>query len=535
MSASPRIRRGVAVALAVGSAISLTVLPQTPVPALAQPDTDTTVPGTVEVAPPVEVTPEPTVEIPTAPPQTQAPVEQPVTQAPVEPTAPPVTQATIEPTVQPTPEPTVEPTTAAPTATQTPEPTPAEPTTAEPTSTMPETTAAEPTTAATTATSAPQTTSAQETTSAPQTTPATTTGSASPSTSAPSTTPTSGTATSTTADTSTSATSGTTAPSTTSAAETTTESGSSSTTEEAAQVTPISEPERLQASAQDLAAAKASVPVQKDPNPAPPNEIESILNKVTEAVDAAPAAATPASAAEAAELTTKVLQFQPDWVQYDQFFRPVIYNPFPDPLQIVYTVAGASRVLLIPALASVVTEVAALGAYSFTAMVLSAAGIPYNVAVGNFFGGGYQPAPGQPPPPPPPPVTRYDDVPVVVRYTNQTYKPFRVQQIVDVGEDPAVGERKVLLDGATPAWGAWVENANGERQFEVHKTQQFPGMEAPSEGPLPGDYQLLAAESPSSGLSTKDVVLIAVAVVVALVGVGAIVYTVMMGRRRRRV
>jgi hypothetical protein len=91
----------------------------------------------------------------------------------------------------------------------------------------------------------------------------------------------------------------------------------------------------------------------------------------------------------------------------------------------------------------------------------------------------------------------------------------------------------VLLDGVTPAWGEWKQTETGERQFEVHKTQSFPGMEEPHEGPLPGDYpmQLVSASAPS-GLSTKDVVLIGAAVVVALLGVGAIVLTIFLGRRR---
>jgi hypothetical protein len=190
--------------------------------------------------------------------------------------------------------------------------------------------------------------------------------------------------------------------------------------------------------------------------------------------------------------------------------------------------------LVINPLASIVTEVAELGAYSFTAMVLNAVGIPTSVAVGNFFGGGYYPGPGLPPPPPPPPVVNYQDVPVQVRYTNATYKPFVVNKIVDVGDDPVVGERKVLLDGVTPAWGQWQQTSNGERTFEVHKTQQFPGMEAPAEGPLPGDYQLqLVSDSSPTGLGTRDLVLIAAGVLVLLLGVGAIILTTVLGRRRR--
>jgi hypothetical protein len=130
----------------------------------------------------------------------------------------------------------------------------------------------------------------------------------------------------------------------------------------------------------------------------------------------------------------------------------------------------------------------------------------------------------------------YDNVPVQVQYTDATYQPFVVNRVVDVGDDPAVGERKVLLDGVTPAWGVWTTNSDGQRQFEVHKTQQFPGMDdPPGEGPLPGDYQMQLASSSkpaSPGLSTTDLLLIGGAVVVLALGIGAIALNVMMGRRR---
>jgi hypothetical protein len=127
--------------------------------------------------------------------------------------------------------------------------------------------------------------------------------------------------------------------------------------------------------------------------------------------------------------------------------------------------------------------------------------------------------------------------PVQVQYSDATYQPFVVNRVIDVGDDPTVGgERKVLLDGVTPAWGVWTTNADGQRQFEVHKTQQFPGMDdPPGEGPLPGDYQmqLASASKPApSGFSTKDLLLIGGAVVVLALGVGAIVLNVILGRRR---
>jgi hypothetical protein len=59
--------------------------------------------------------------------------------------------------------------------------------------------------------------------------------------------------------------------------------------------------------------------------------------------------------------------WQQDWVQYDDFYRPLIFNPCPDPLQVVYLLAGAPRILLIPPLGRIVTEVPQLGSYNFTA------------------------------------------------------------------------------------------------------------------------------------------------------------------------
>jgi hypothetical protein len=292
-----------------------------------------------------------------------------------------------------------------------------------------------------------------------------------------------------------------------------------------AQVIPTEKPQVLEATAQNIEQAKNSVPIQQNPPPAPQSEIDRLRTLVVTPANPVGNAPTLVADNQGVPTTRNVLQWQPDWVQYDEFFRPVIFN----------LVNGAPRVVTIPALASMITEVATVGAYNFTAMVLNAAGVPTNVAVGNFFGGGYVPAPGQPPPAPPA-VVNYRDVPVQVKYTNATYQPFVVNRIVDVGDDPAVGGRKVLLDGVTPAWGQWVQTPDGQRQFEVHKTQQFPGMEAPAEGPLPGDYQLqlVSSEQPAGGLSTKDILMIAGAAVVAALGLCAIVLPLVMRRRKAR-
>ena len=109
----------------------------------------------------------------------------------------------------------------------------------------------------------------------------------------------------------------------------------------------------------------------------------------------------------------------------------------------------------------------------------------------------------------------------------------RVQRIVDVGDDARYGERRVLLDGVTPAWGVWEQNAAGERQFEIHRTQQYPGLDTPREGPLPGDYRLrLASEEAPSGTGGSQTGLIVAAVACAVLSLGAVGAAGLLGRRR---
>jgi hypothetical protein len=308
-------------------------------------------------------------------------------------------------------------------------------------------------------------------------------------------------------------------------------SGASS-AEESAGVAKVADPVTLAAQPQDLKVAQQAVPVEQNPPPAP----EAQVRQIRDLLVGQPAANTePSLVAQdsPAAVERKVVLWQQTWVQYDEFYRPLIFNPFPEPLQVVYMLAGVPRILVIPPLGRIVTEVAQAGSYNFTALRLNAFGIPVDVAVGNFFGGGYVPGPGLPPPPPPPQVITKTNVPVQVKYPDATYKPIRVKKVVDVGPDPTVGEHKVLLDGVAPAWGEWKETETGERQFEVHKTQEFPGMEEPAEGPLPGDYPMqLVSDSSPTGMSVKDIVLIGSAVVVALLGLGAIVLTIFLGRRR---
>jgi len=296
--------------------------------------------------------------------------------------------------------------------------------------------------------------------------------------------------------------------------------------------TPTETPKTLEAIPQNFEIAKNSVPQIVKPTQASQTDIEDLTKKITHQANSSTSTAPTLDF----EKKSQVKQWDPKWVQTNQFYQPVIINPFPNTLQVVYVYNGVPQILMIPPLASVIAELAQIGVYSFTAIVLDAAGAATSVAVGTMYGGGYVPAPGEPPPPPPPPPVTYDDVPVQVQYSDATYQPFVVHQIVDAGMDPAVGEQKVLLDGVTPAWGVWQQNDNGQRMFVVHKTQQYPGMDdPPGEGPLPGDYplQLASTTKPTaSGISTNDLILIGAAGMVLVVGAGAIILNVVLGRRR---
>ena len=554
-------KRSVVAVLASGVVISLTALTGGIAPAFAKPDTDQVVTTTAPA-------PEPKVQLPEAieapsheapPPKAPAPLPDPPsvesapqTQQAVEPPAPPVTQAT---PVAPASPPMVDPPV---TKVDTPAPRIVAPRTTEPPSV---TSTAAPPSPATQAKPAPPTPAAT-TSSSPATPVASVPPSAPPSVGsvppsaalvAPSSamddasssaqaTPSSGTATSGSEPRG--------SEPKVSAAQrpsaVTTTGGPTVSISQAAKVIEPSEPQTLQAPKDDIELARNTKAVEVTPDPAPKQDVDAISSSIGLDLDAKGPLGVDASAKADARLVSdrvrdrEIRQWSPDWVQYDEYYRPIILNPYHERVRIVYVYDNSPRIVWIPPLARAVLEVAQFAAYSFTAVVETAANLvnaavqtAVNVAVGSFFGGGYIPAFGLPLPPPPPPVLRYDNVPVQVRYSNARYEPFRVRRIVDVGDDARFGERKVLLDGATPAWGEWMQTPSGERQFEVHKTQQYPGLDDPQEAPLPGDYDLrLASDETSSGLSGRDIFLYVAAGVTVTLGFGAIALALLLGRRR---
>jgi hypothetical protein len=579
-----RGRRNVVAVLASGVVISLTAMTTGIAPAFADPKSDPISPTTTVAVPEPEPAPQeapapkphqqeapviaeppaappaaPVVtqapKVPEAPVVTQAPVTQapaPQTQAPAIVQAPPQTQAPATqdaPVTQSVPAkpPTVAPTTATSAPATSAEP-PAPPTTrrsvapsAAPSPTEPEPT--KPDTSATSAAPAPVPPSSPVTTSAsaPPSEGSTPPSPPSPPTPAlvgPPSAEAGATPTSAAESSSTEPTSGV-------------EKTASSSVSQAAKVIETLAPETLKAPEQDVVLAKSAKPVEQlAPVVAPKQDVEAIAKAIDlpnfdrdirdarsgndfrndsrrdDRDDFFPGADR--------KWDRNVRQWDPNWVEYDDYYRPVLSNPYRNPVKIIYIYQNAPRIVYIPPLARIILEVAQFAAYSFTAIVTNAVNTAVNVAVGSFFGGGYYPGIGLPLPPPPPPLFRYDNVPVQVRYTNnRVYEPFRVQRIVDVGDDRQYGERKVLLDGVTPAWGEWKQTPTGERQFEVHRTQQFPGLDEPREGPLPGDYQLrLASDESSAGFKGRDAFLLTTAVLLGATSLAAVGWAFLLGRRR---
>jgi hypothetical protein len=230
--------------------------------------------------------------------------------------------------------------------------------------------------------------------------------------------------------------------------------------------------------------------------------------------------------------TATLTQWDSAWVQYDQYYQPVLVNPYRTPIQIAYRYGGKPYVVTVPPLQRTILNVPKPGVYNFTALVPNGSGGVSNVSVGSFSGGGYVPKPGQPPPPKPATPTTYKNVVVRFALGDKNYKPIIVKSVTDLGDDPAQKARKVLLDEETPAWGTWGQTKSGQRQFTVTLTDRLPGLTTPSADPPPG-FQLAAAEQ--STAQQKDdggSILPWVGIGVGVVAIVAVILVVVLSRKR---
>jgi len=219
----------------------------------------------------------------------------------------------------------------------------------------------------------------------------------------------------------------------------------------------------------DINVAHDADPVLTDPAPAESSEVQEMTDLVTETMSSE-------TTQSIDEWNHEVTEWNSSWVSYDSYNRPVLLNPYNDPMQVFYTYDNAPRIVTVPPLQSVALNAPTAGVYPFTTVVKSPTGPIRQVSVGSFTGGGpqaVQPATAK-------------NVLVALRYAAGSSQPFRVKTLADLGDDSAIGARRVLIDGVTTAWGQWSKAPGGEREFVITKTQPLPGLGAPAEAPLPG-------------------------------------------------
>ena len=110
-----------------------------------------------------------------------------------------------------------------------------------------------------------------------------------------------------------------------------------------------------------------------------------------------------------------------DYIDYDDYHRPILYNPLAEAMTFRYFYDGASRDAFVPAGARIVLDAATAGLFPFTAVGYS------HLASGSFYSPGAPPPPGSwdiPPVPdytPPAAPKVYQDVSTSVPASNQTW------------------------------------------------------------------------------------------------------------------
>lgn len=157
-----------------------------------------------------------------------------------------------------------------------------------------------------------------------------------------------------------------------------------------------------------------------------------------------------------------------EWLEYDQQRRPTLYNPLPNPCDIVYWDGLVRRIVHLLAGQRLVINVVTGGYFPFTAVQIGFGGVAINVLAGGF--NGYPP--GNPPPPPPPVIQN-----VTVYYTQiNVYKRTTVQYITDCGRDRSHRNlSRVIYNGTSVGWGEWRDD-NGRRVFDAAEYQELPGV-----------------------------------------------------------
>lgn len=188
-----------------------------------------------------------------------------------------------------------------------------------------------------------------------------------------------------------------------------------------------------------------------------------------------------------------VTEFRParwDYLDYDDYHRPVIYNPIDVDLTYRYFYDGDYRTVYVPHGGRIVLVVPIVGVFPFTAV-----GIGGYVYTGYFNGGCWN---DDGPPPygwhPWAPVV-YNDVDVYVPSVDRSVV---INRVTVVGHDDArpYGQQdQFMLDGGRLAWGQTTDGRNGGR-IEVNKSQATPGVGPTDDGGPIIKTTLTAAQKP---------------------------------------
>jgi hypothetical protein len=244
----------------------------------------------------------------------------------------------------------------------------------------------------------------------------------------------------------------------------------------------VAPPKKLDAPPQAVAAAKAAPVARLDPAAPPKPPTQTDFNQQVQNVISAHSDNIDLFKADNKAL---VRPRHWDFLDYDEYHRPTLYNPLDQAMTFRYTYGGASREAYLPAGGRIVLDTATVGLVPFTAVSES------YLASGSFYGGAFVPPNNwQGPPPPeyaaPAPPTVYQNVLAEIPADNQTVQ---VGEVTVVGHDdsqPAGSQDTFLLDDSTLAWGQ-VNDLSSGVQIRVTKTQSLPGF-----GPTDNGSFLLA-------------------------------------------
>lgn len=168
-----------------------------------------------------------------------------------------------------------------------------------------------------------------------------------------------------------------------------------------------------------------------------------------------------------------------DYVDYDEYRRPIFYNPIDTDMTFRYFYGGDYREVYVPRGGRIVLDVGMLGVFPFTAVGMDG---DYLTA-GYFNGGAWLPPDGWvgPPPPdwaPPPDPVVYNNPQVYVPAADQAVT---VSKAVVMGHDdsrPSGQQDAFMLDDTTLAFGT--DHHDGH--IDVTKTQSLPGVGPSDDG-----------------------------------------------------